>query len=165
MEFPERINTRKTHPTSKSKRLLNLLSWKGFTPFLNFQQQNTNTDTMNTDTPETDKNLDGREVIDRIYRERDEAREQRDALKDIFPQILIALQSGNCTADCSVNFLQEIPKEVRLVRERLERELAEEREETIRWMSIAEGRNAKDVAAAETDIETTENSNATLNQL
>jgi hypothetical protein len=51
---------------------------------------------MNTDTPETDKNLDGREVIDRIYRERDE-----------------------------------------------------EREETIRWMSIAEGRNAKDVAAAE----------------
>jgi hypothetical protein len=67
---------------------------------------------MNTDTPETDKNLDEREVIDRIYRERDE-----------------------------------------------------EREETIRWMSIAEGRNAKDVAAAETDIETTENSNATLNQL
>jgi hypothetical protein len=46
----------------------------------------------------------------------------------------------------------------RFVRERLERELAEEREETIRW-------NAKDVAAAETDIETTENSNATLNQL
>ena len=112
MDFPERINTRKTHPTSKSKRLLNLLSWKGFTPFLNFQQQNANTATMNTDTPETDKNLDGREVIDRIYRERDE-----------------------------------------------------EREETIRWMSIAEGRNAKDVAAAETDIETTENSNATLNQL
>jgi chlorite dismutase len=132
---------------------------------LNFQQQNANTATMNTDTPETDKNLDGREVIDRIYRERDEEREQRDALKDIFPQILIALQSGGCTADCSVNFLQEIPKEVRLVRERLERELAEEREETIRWMSIAEGRNAKDVAAAETDIETTENSNATLNQL
>jgi len=99
-------------------------------------------------------------LIGRILRERDEAREQLDALKDIFPQILIALQSGNCTADCSVNFLQEIPKEVRLVRERLERELAEAREETIRWMSIAEGRNAKDVAAAETDIETTENSNA-----
>ena len=104
---------------------------------------------MNTDTPETDKNLDGREVIDRILRERYEVREQRDALKDIFPQILIALQSGNCTADCSVNFLQEIPKEVRLVRERLERELAEAREETIRWMSIVEGRNAKDVASQE----------------
>ena len=60
-------------------------------------------------------------------RERDEARDQRDALKDIFPRILIALQSGNCAADCSVDFLQEIPKEVRLVRERLQRERDEAR--------------------------------------
>jgi hypothetical protein len=119
---------------------------------------------MNTDTPETDKNLDGREVIDRIYRERDEEREQRDALKDFSHNTYRATKRG-LHGRLFREFLQEIPKEVRLVRERLERELAEEREETIRWMSIAEGRNAKDVAAAETDIETTENSNATLNQL
>jgi hypothetical protein len=54
---------------------------------------------------------------------------ERDALRDIFPEILIALQSGNCAADCSVDFLQEIPKEVRLVRQSLERELDEARGE------------------------------------
>jgi hypothetical protein len=53
-----------------------------------------------------------------------EATRERDALRDIFPRILIALQSGNCAADCSVDFLQMIPKEVELVRQSLERELA-----------------------------------------
>lgn len=49
--------------------------------------------------------------------------DERDALRDIFPRILIALQSGNCAADCSVDFLQMIPKEVELVRKRLQQEL------------------------------------------
>jgi chromosome segregation ATPase len=62
------------------------------------------------------------DVIEQLKRE-------RDALRDIFPKILIALQSGNCAADCSVDFLQEIPKEVRLVRQRLERERDEAREQ------------------------------------
>ena len=93
---------------------------------------------MNTDTPETDAMeycdamCDPDRVVEadfarKLERERDEARGQRDALKDIFPRILIALQSGNCAADCSVDFLQEIPKEVRLVRERLQRERDEAR--------------------------------------
>ena len=68
--------------------------------------------------------------------ERDEAREQRDALKDIFPRILIALQSGNCTADCSVDFLQMIPQEVRLVRKRLQRERDEARAERDRLKEV-----------------------------
>ena len=43
-------------------------------------------------------------------------------LRDIFPKILEALESGACASTCSVDFLREIPREVRLVRQRLERE-------------------------------------------
>jgi hypothetical protein len=43
-------------------------------------------------------------------------------LREIFPKILEALGSGACAATCSVDFLREIPKEVGLVRQRLERE-------------------------------------------
>lgn len=53
-------------------------------------------------------------------------------LRDIFPKILEALESGACASTCSVDFLREIPREVRLVRERLERERNE-------WKEVAEG--------------------------
>lgn len=43
-------------------------------------------------------------------------------LREIFPRILEALDSGACASTCSVDFLREIPREVRLVRQRLERE-------------------------------------------
>lgn len=49
-------------------------------------------------------------------------------LREIFPKILEALESGACAATCSVDFLREIPREVRLVRQRLERERDEARE-------------------------------------
>lgn len=48
--------------------------------------------------------------------------EECKALRAIFPKILEGLESGGCSADCSIEFLSEIPKEVRLVREKLERE-------------------------------------------
>jgi len=41
-------------------------------------------------------------------------------LRAIFPKILEALQSGFCSADCSLEFLSSIPKEVELVRKKLE---------------------------------------------
>jgi hypothetical protein len=64
----------------------------------------------------------GRRLTTLLHQQIEDIVCERDALRDIFPEILIALQSGNCAADCSVDFLQEIPKEVRLVRQRLERE-------------------------------------------
>jgi hypothetical protein len=36
-------------------------------------------------------------------------------LRAIFPKILEALQSGACSPDCSIEFMQQIPNEVRLV--------------------------------------------------
>ena len=47
---------------------------------------------------------------------------ERDDLRDIFPKVLEALESGACASTCSVDFLREIPREVKLVRQRLERE-------------------------------------------
>ncbi len=44
------------------------------------------------------------------------------AIRAIFPKILDSLKSGFCSETCSIDFLNEIPKEVRLVKERLERE-------------------------------------------
>ena len=44
------------------------------------------------------------------------------AIRAIFPKILDSLESGFCSETCSIDFLNEIPKEVRLVKERLERE-------------------------------------------
>lgn len=41
---------------------------------------------------------------------------ERDDLRAIFPKVLEALESGACAATCSVDFLREIPREVRLVR-------------------------------------------------
>ena len=52
---------------------------------------------------------------------------ERNDLREIFPMILVSLKSGACAATCSVDFLRKIPKEVRLVRERLERERDEAR--------------------------------------
>jgi hypothetical protein len=65
------------------------------------------------------------EVARRLERERDD-------LRAIFPKILEALESGACAATCSVDFLREIPREVKLVRQRLERERDE-------WKQVAEG--------------------------
>ena len=48
-------------------------------------------------------------------------------LRAIFPRILEALDSGACASTCSVDFLREIPREVKLVRQRLERERDEAR--------------------------------------
>lgn len=63
--------------------------------------------------------------VTRIKRENDE-------LRSIFPKILESLESGGCSEDCSVEFFSEIPKEVRLVRQKLERELD-------MWKSRADG--------------------------
>ena len=52
---------------------------------------------------------------------------ERNDLREIFPMILVSLESGACAATCSVDFLKKIPKEVRLVRQRLERERDEAR--------------------------------------
>ena len=57
---------------------------------------------------------------------------ERDDLREIFPKILEALESGACAATCSVDFLREIPREVKLVRQRLERE----RDEAVRSCHI-----------------------------
>ena len=78
-----------------------------------------------------------------LERERDRYQDQADALVEqleatqermidaerelaqiraIFPKILDSLKSGFCSETCSIDFLNEIPKEVRLVKEQLERE-------------------------------------------
>ena len=44
-------------------------------------------------------------------------------LRAIFPKILEELQSGACTEDCSIEFLEMIPREVRMVMGKLERKL------------------------------------------
>ena len=49
------------------------------------------------------------------------------AIRAIFPKILDSLKSGFCSETCSIDFLNEIPKEVQLVKERLERERDEAR--------------------------------------
>ena len=67
-------------------------------------------------------------------------------LRDIFPKILEALESGACAATCSVDFLREIPREVRLVRQRLERErddLRRELNHTIRVCHIWQDGHSK----------------------
>ena len=43
-------------------------------------------------------------------------------LRAIFPKILEALESGACAAECSEEFLEAIPEEVRLVVSKLKRE-------------------------------------------
>ena len=83
------------------------------------------------------------EFARKLERERDQYQDQADALVEqlgatqermidaerelaairaIFPKILDSLKSGFCSETCSIDFLNEIPKEVRLVKERLERE-------------------------------------------
>jgi len=44
-------------------------------------------------------------------------------LRELFPKVLEALQSGKCSSDCSLEFLSQIPEEVRLVVRRLKNEL------------------------------------------
>lgn len=86
-----------------------------------------------SDTPETDKQswwnhsagkieLCPADFARKLERECNE-------LREIFPKILEALESGSCAATCSVDFLREIPREVRFVRQRLDRELAAVRSE------------------------------------
>lgn len=60
--------------------------------------------------------------IEKITAYIEEIKSERDDLREIFPKILEALESGSCAATCSVDFLREIPREVKLVRQRLERE-------------------------------------------
>ena len=43
-------------------------------------------------------------------------------LRAIFPKILEALESGGCSADCSIEFLEMIPNEVGLVIRKLKSE-------------------------------------------
>jgi len=70
---------------------------------------------------------------------------ERDDLREIFPKILEALESGACAATCSVDFLREIPREVKLVRQRLERGIVD-LQNTIRVM-----RDDADVIVADRD--------------
>ena len=58
-------------------------------------------------------------------------------LRAIFPRILEALDSGACASTCSVDFLREIPREVKLVRQRLERELVEAADDKSRLADMA----------------------------
>jgi hypothetical protein len=46
-------------------------------------------------------------------------------LRALFPEILRNLESGDCVADCSLEFLEQIPNEVKLVTRRHKRELSE----------------------------------------
>ena len=48
-------------------------------------------------------------------------------LRALFPEILKNLESGACFADCSLEFLEMIPNEVKLVMTRLKRERDEAR--------------------------------------
>jgi hypothetical protein len=43
-------------------------------------------------------------------------------LRSIFPKILEALQSGACSSDCSVEFMEMIPNEVAMVLKKIKRE-------------------------------------------
>lgn len=47
------------------------------------------------------------------------AMEENKRLRAIFPKILAALESGGCSPNCSIEFLEEIPREVRLVVKKL----------------------------------------------
>jgi hypothetical protein len=70
------------------------------------------------DTPRTgkqviDSNLNGKRIADRVGADFARELESENArLRAIFPRILEALQSGACTPDCSVEFLEMIPNEV-----------------------------------------------------
>jgi hypothetical protein len=48
-----------------------------------------------------------------------QVRAENARLRAIFPKILEALNSGACSSDCSVEFMEQIPDEVRLVVGRL----------------------------------------------
>lgn len=94
-----------------------------------------------SDTPETDAvaeyegNWDTKALRMTDYGRKLER--ERDELRAIFPKILEALESGACAATCSVDFLREIPREVRLVRQRLERELVEAADDKSRLADMA----------------------------
>lgn len=50
--------------------------------------------------------------------------EENQKLREVFPKILEALDNGSvCTADVSLEFIQEIPKEVELVVKGLKNEV------------------------------------------
>lgn len=93
-----------------------------------------------SDTPETDEHIwvyaeyDNRKLVDAEFARKLER--ERDDLRAIFPKILEALESGACAATCSVDFLREIPREVKLVRQRLERERDLWKAEAERWKEI-----------------------------
>lgn len=54
-------------------------------------------------------------------------------LRALFPEILRNLESGDCVVDCSLEFLEQIPNEVKHVVGRLKRERDEARREALRW--------------------------------
>jgi hypothetical protein len=95
-----------------------------------------------SDTPETDHAAllpkDGANWSDVVLVEFSRKLErERDDLRAIFPKVLEALESGACAATCSLDFLREIPREVRLVRQRLERELVEAADDKSRLADMA----------------------------
>ena len=47
---------------------------------------------------------------------------ETERLRAIFPKILESLESGGCSADCSIEFMEMIPNEVGLVVRKLKRE-------------------------------------------
>jgi transposase len=65
-------------------------------------------------------------------------------LREIFPKVLDALGNGaGCLPSCSVEFMREIPKEVRLVVTGLKRELAAERALAVNLAALAAREEAR----------------------
>ena len=62
--------------------------------------------------------------LEKAKKEIEILQEENQKLREVFPKILEALGNGSvCTADVSLEFIQEIPREVELVVKRLKYEL------------------------------------------
>lgn len=69
-----------------------------------------------SNTPETDEFADGCINPDEWVKHAQRLEYERNQLRAIFPKILIALgNGGECTPNASIEFLEEIPKEIELV--------------------------------------------------
>lgn len=68
-----------------------------------------------------------------------------DRLRAIFPKILESLQSGGCSPDCSVEFMEMIPNEVALAMAKMKRERDKWKAECKRqWKHLSQaGHNAR----------------------
>jgi hypothetical protein len=53
--------------------------------------------------------------LTKLYLDHERLKIENARLRAIFPKILEALKSGGCSPDCSVEFMEMIPDEVRLV--------------------------------------------------